>query len=54
VDEEIAWPLLAPWVIDFSALAKSMSRALYPGVAAFAIFEVKRPSRCARNSSAMP
>src|SRR5690606_15773869 len=36
------------------AALKSMSRALYPGVAAFAILEPSIPRRCDRTSSAAP
>jgi len=37
-----------------SAAAKSMSRALYPGVAALAMLDAISPMRCERSSSAAP
>jgi hypothetical protein len=36
------------------AALKSMSRALYPGVAAFAMLDASIASRCERRASAVP
>jgi hypothetical protein len=43
-----------PAVAAFSAAVKSKSRALKPGVSAFAILEDSSSWRCARNTSALP